>query len=81
MDNKEIAKIREKLLEELNPLITPKQENDLELNTEILKNMLKEYYPKDTEIDVELTDDYEIQVHCKIPMSYRQITIEDEELK
>lgn len=51
------------------------------VDTEYLKKWLKKIYPKDTEIDVELTDDYEIQVHCKIPMSYKQITIDKEKLK
>ena len=51
------------------------------VNTENLKKIFKEYYPKDTKIDVELTDDMNIQVNCKIPVSYRQITIDKEKLK
>lgn len=81
MDDKEIAKIREELLKELNPLITPKQERGFGVNTEKLEKDLKEYYPPDTRIDVEVTDDYEIKVNCKVPVNYRQITIDDEELK
>ena len=80
MDNKEIAKIREKLLKELISLITPERKMVFAVDTEGLKKCLKKIYPKDTEIDVELTDDMDIEVHCKIPMSYRQITIDKEKL-
>lgn len=81
MDEKELGEMREELLEELLPLITPERKMGFAVDTEGLKKCLKKIYPKDTEIDVELTDDMDIEVHCKIPMSYRQITIDEEKLK
>lgn len=81
MEDKELKKTREELLKELISLITPERKMVFAVDTENLKKIFKEYYPKDTKIDVELTDDSEIQVHCKIPVSYRQITIDKEKLK
>ena len=80
LEDKELKKIREELLEELLPL-TPERKMVFAVDTEGLKKIFKEYYPKDTKIDVELTDDMNIQVNCKIPVSYRQITIDKEKLK
>lgn len=80
LEDKELKKIREELLKELLPL-TPERKMVFAVDTENLKKIFKKLYPKDTEIDVELTDDGNIQVNCKIPMSYRQITIDEEKLK
>lgn len=81
MEDKELKKTREELLKELISLITPERKMVFAVDTENLKKIFKEYYPKDTKIDVELTDDLDIQVNCKIPVSYRQITIDEEKLK
>ena len=81
LEDNELNKIREELLEKLLPLITPERKMVFAVDTENLKKIFKEYYPKDTKIDVELTDDMNIQVNCKIPVSYRQITIDKEKLK
>lgn len=78
-DNAEIAHARAELLKRIQPLFFPQQQSrGAGVNTEKLENDLKEYFPEGTKIEVDLTDDYVVEVNCKVPMSYRRITIDKE---
>lgn len=79
MDEMELTRLREKIYNLCVEQATQGNLMGFYVNTEHLENQLKEFFPKDTEINVELNK-RDIEVNCKVNRKINIIKIDSDRL-
>ncbi|WP_405285982.1 hypothetical protein [Methanobrevibacter sp.] len=79
MDEMELTRLREKIYNLCVEQVTQGNLMGFYVNTEHLENQLKEFFPKDTEINVELNK-RNIEVNCKVNRKINIIKIDSDRL-